>query len=221
MRKLFKRLALNPKALVLNGSFLNSYWASDIDLYEDVSDAKPDDVVSHVRALKVKALEVKVAYADGTIRRFKSTRVRLLKGKPVAMIKLDTVVKFLAFPIELSIIYAFKEQELSREAVIKELFADIKKKAVYKGVKRLNSIAKLRGQPNLYDDITENTRFGVINLSNERLKLLKQMKLGKREKRKYLDTITEDLRRYGLKIGDNLEGVLNDDVLEALQSQIS
>jgi hypothetical protein len=56
-----KTLAVNSDNLILNGSFKNSYWAADIDLYEAVSDrkavhAKLDEVVD-----KYDVIEIKVA----------------------------------------------------------------------------------------------------------------------------------------------------------------
>ena len=50
--------------------------------------------------------------------------------------------------------------------------AFILKNGMYKAIKRLNSVASILGHPDLFNDITERTRFGVMYLSNTRLKLL-------------------------------------------------
>jgi hypothetical protein len=218
-----KTLAVNSDNLILNGSFKNSYWAADIDLYEAVSDrkavhAKLDEVVD-----KYDVIEIKVAL------RSKSYKYKRLPPKlplHTVMVKVDIILQdILPFPIECSVIYDFNSEQMYNETkVIKEMIDDLEKKkySLFKKVKRLNSIAGLIGMKDLFADITEDTRLGLLNLTIERLALLNSDD-GKKhidDIPKYKEWIAEDLRKLGITLKDNHKNILEKEVHEKLNKII-
>jgi hypothetical protein len=108
--------------------------------------------------------------------------------------------------------------------VIKEMIDDLEKKkySLFKKVKRLNSIAGLIGMKDLFADITEDTRLGLLNLTIERLALLNSDD-GKKhidDIPKYKEWIAEDLRKLGITLKDNHKNILEKEVHEKLNKII-
>jgi hypothetical protein len=218
-----KTLAINSDNLILNGSFKSSVYAADIDLYEPVSDrkavhAKLDEVVD-----KYDVIEIKVALRSAS---YKYKRLPVKLPLHTVMVKADIILQdILPFPIECSIIYDFNSKQMYNETkVIKEMIDDLEKSkySLFKKVKRLNSIAGLIGMDNLFADITEDTRLGLLNLTIERLLLLNSDDGKKHIKNisKYKEWIAEDLRKLGITIKDNHKEILEKEVHEKLNKII-
>jgi hypothetical protein len=218
-----KTLAINSDNLILNGSFKSSVYAADIDLYEPVSDrkavhAKLDEVVD-----KYDVIEIKVALRSAS---YKYKRLPVKLPLHTVMVKADIILQdILPFPIECSIIYDFNSKQMYNETkVIKEMIDDLEKSkySLFKKVKRLNSIAGLIGMDNLFADITEDTRLGLLNLTIERLLLLNSDDGKKHIKNisKYKEWIVEDLRKLGITIKDNHKEILEKEVHEKLNKII-
>lgn len=215
-----KDCAINEKLLQLNGSFNNSYWASDIDLYEPVDSLKA--VLSKCEYLydRYDILEIKV---------FLKTISKKYKRPPktlrhtAKMVKIDILLtKQFPYPIECSIIYDFDPNSTyDKTKVVQDMVHDLEKKkySLFKKVKRLNSIANISGYKNLFKTFLDNTKMGLLNLSIERIETLKAGKkyLSESETDKYMQWIQEDLRKIGINIKSDLRKELDAIVDENLK----
>lgn len=221
--KVFNTVALDANRLQMNGSFLNSYWASDIDLYEKVSSGDMEKLIKgKVDAIRKSyiLLEVKTVRA-GHVRKYRRSQLLPRIHPKTDMVKVDFVLMFLAFPIECSIIYDRAVQVKRSSAEIeRQLLEDAKnpKYNMYKRIKRLASAGAVLGHKNLFRDITEDARLGVLYLSNERLKTLRSVRsiVGDATYAKYAAWIQEDLRKYGHSPKDDLDGAINKLILRRL-----
>ena len=225
-KQLFKHLAVSPSKLQLNGSYNSSYWASDIDLYEPVNKASVSKIQKVIRSLPCHklvdaVLEVKIQQHGKATKVSGEAISTITLPKAMSFCKVDMLITFTSFPIELTIIYDFEPGKLlDTRSVMDQLLEDAsdKKNGMYKAIKRLNSVASILGHPHLFNDITERTRFGVMYLSNTRLKLLRDnvTEFSRSEMLKYTDIIAEDLRKYGLTISSPLESLLNKEIKMSL-----
>ena len=226
VKKLFGDVMIHKNSFQLNGSYNDSYWAGDIDMYQIVSDDDVDAVYDKIQILirKYLFLELKIVEDDGTTTKFltseyvkKSTIKNIIKGS-LTMIKLDFVI-FIAYPIEASIIYDFDpDRQYDISNVIEDMLEDVKNYTVYKGVKRLNSIASLLGYNNMFEDILQQTKYGALYISNIRIDLLNRIRdrIDPKQYNNYMDTLHEDLRRIGLKTRD-----FNHDLIQFLKKSIT
>ena len=188
----------------INGSFTSSYWASDIDLYEDCSDTDIQKVYKQIRkyCLKYKPIEIKIVHQDGSSKKYKRLPP-LSKLKNTAMIKIDTIFRGLAFPIDCSVIYDWQpERTYDGDKLIHTFIQEIaeKKYGAYKAIKRFETIGKMLGfKTRLFPKVSNNTTIGVMYLSANRLAMLKDnhSQFSPEEKEQLRDTIREDLRRVG------------------------
>ena len=223
LTKLFKDLEIKNYNLQLFGSFNSSIWASDIDLYEPVSVADVPMIQRKIKLINRQYIlqEVKVVN-DGKKKKYSSQPPIILRNN-LEMIKIDFVVlDLLPYPIEVSVIYDF-EHTAKRDSneIIKDLVMDVKDptKSMFKRVKRLASIARLQGRDtSRFDNITEDARIGIVYLSNDRIKMLRNIRsiIGEKLYNKYTQWIHEDLRKYGLKMSDDLQKYINTEVTKRL-----
>ena len=227
VKQLFRNVMIHKTTFKLNGSFNNSYWAGDIDMYQSVTDKDISAVYDKIQYLTrtYMSLELKIVEDDGTTTKVLDDDIDEyvsdvnLYSKSLTMIKLDFVM-FLAYPIEASIIYdvdAGRKYDISD--VINDMLEDVVNyQSVYKGVKRLNSIASLLGYNNMFEDILQQTKYGALYISNIRIDLLNRIRdrIDPKQFNNYMDTLHEDLRRIGLKTRD-----FNHDLIQFLKKSIT
>lgn len=228
LRKLFTKLAIDKSEIMLNGSYANSYFASDIDLYENTQ-GKAHKVVQKVRKLKkslgttAHILEVKTQLKNGQKERLKEKLSTFTIENPdeVSFVKVDMIIKYFVFPIEVSMIYDINPEELTLESGINMFLDDIQElapKNLYKAVKRMHSIARMLGYNDMFNDVLNDGKLGVIYLSFSRLETLKIAKqfMTTDKYNTLKDYIKEDLRKYGLNLSDNLVEAMNEEVQKYL-----
>ena len=224
VKRVFSDVMIHKQSFQLNGSFNDSYWAGDVDLYQMVSDVDADAVYDRIKQILKKYifLELKIVEDDGTTTKiFNRDDINedIFKNKSLTMVKLDFVI-WLVYPIESSVIYDFDPQrKYPISEVINDMLNDIKNyKSVYKGVKRLNSIANLLGYRDMFQDVLQQTKYGALYLTNIRRDLLERIrsKLDPKEYQVLVDSLIEDKRRNMLKTRD-----FNDDLIQFLKKSIN
>lgn len=210
-RKLFSDLALNDHNIVLNGSFRNSYFASDIDLYEPVQQEDRHQLVNHIKGLssRYNVTEIKLFYRNHS----RKPKSLFSIPKHALMVKLDILLdKTFAYPIECTIIYDFNSTQMyNKVKVTRELLDDITshKYSILKKLKRMMSLFrlyKMRDEAEQLYEIVNDSRIGVMNLSKERLELVRSEGAKRYMKdadiKQVEDWVEEDLRRVGVKEKD-------------------
>ena len=188
----------------INGSFNSSYWASDVDLYVDCSDTDIQKVYKQIRkyCLKYKPIEIKIVRSDGNSKKYKRLPA-LSKLKNTATVKIDTIFRGLAFPIDCSVIYDWQpERTYDGDKLIQTFIQEIaeKKYGAYKAIKRFETIGRMLGfKTRLFPKVSNNTTIGVMYLSANRLIMLNDnhSQFSSEEREQLKDTIREDLRRVG------------------------
>lgn len=225
LKQLFKYLSQNVLNLKLNGSFKTSYFASDIDLYERVTKRSLRKLQTFIRYMPkhhknkpfFNIIEVKVVnQKDEKIKYHDVDDIEnIVLPTNISFVKIDLIIYFLEFPMEVTIIYDFDSQKkLSKKEIIERLLEDIQDPDInmFKAVKRFNSIGKLFGKPDLLKDFTENTQLGVLYLCKTRLEILKQIKhlIDSEEYSRLLQIVQNDLRVYKVKISDDIDKKIND-----------
>lgn len=229
-KRMFETIAININNLQLNGSFNNSYWASDIDLYEKVSSLKKvqqklKQLAQH-KHKDLQLMEVKVQYTTGDKNKHTSSFSSITLKGDVSFVKLDLVSFHYCFPIDVSIIYDVNSETMSKKEVVQALLDDIQYKLrdnLYKAVKRVSSISEIMGKPYDFAIITEDTKSGLLYLCINRLDVLHRIKdLTTRTQYNYwMDMIKDDLRRYNLTLSDDLQGELNKRVVSLSSKLLS
>lgn len=220
LRKLFRDVSLNLKNLELHGTYKYSYWASDIDLFEpcDYNDIEKllKTIVEVSKIYKVK--EVKVV-ENNKKRKFYNNFNEIQTTKP-ELIKVDLVLFDLVYPIDVSIIYDFDGEPYFND-LISDLLDEVlsRENHMYKKLKRLNDISNIVGYGNLFDNIINNVELGVMYLSKTRLKLLKEIRgtISYSDMKKYMNSISEDLRKFGYKTTDNLDKIMDEKINKLLK----
>lgn len=222
LQELFKTIAINIRKLQLNGSFQSSYFASDIDLYEPVKNV--ESVLSKIYDIEkhYDLREIKISYKNGNSEKYNCLEKLVLK-KNISFIKIDIIIYYFIFPMDCSIIYDFNSnKKYNDKEVVDDIVDDINNKYsnnLYKIVKRLNTLSKIIYHKNTFDEILDNTKLGVINLSYTRLQILKELngQLSDDELNRLHGIIQEDLRKYGLKVNDNLIAISNREIAHILR----
>jgi hypothetical protein len=217
LKQLFEDVCINQSKLYLNGSFADSYYASDIDLYEACSISKLSDVEDKIKFLsdKYNLLEVKVVDNKDSNKYHTFDNIKLSNNK-IKLVKIDMIVLFFVYPYECSIIYDFAPKDtMNTDSVISQMMEDVLsgKYNDYKSVKRMNSIMRLKtGKSDpLFDSIVSDTDIGVLYLCINRLETIKKVKhfVGKDEYDKMYWSIQDDLRRIGIHKTTGLDNELN------------
>ena len=223
LQKLFAEIGIGSK-LQLNGSFNNSYWASDIDLYEDITGVPLAKLQKHITKISksYKVTEIKVVCGSTSKKYEKNPNAY---PSTTALVKVDMLFDGLLFPIECSVIFDRNpEATYDDETITQSLVNEISEKLVagkmsmYKVFKRFNTIAKVKGMDVLFPDINNNTRWGVLYLSSERLKLLQQNDIDNKDK--YMQQVQEDLRKIDVHTHDPKEiiALLNKEMYDAMSN---
>lgn len=205
MRKLFKDVMIHKKSFKLNGSFNNSYWAADIDMYQSVKDGDINEIYEKINTIvkNYLFLELKIVEDNAnTLKIFNKSDIikSALYNKSLTMIKVDFVM-FLTFPIECSIIYDFDPNRMFNiNDVLNDMLKDAVKYPIYKAVKRLNSIGELLGFHDLFSDVLQQTKFGALYLTDTRIELVERIrdKLDKKQYDEFMNSLQEDKRKNGL-----------------------
>ena len=222
VKKLFGDVMIHKNSFQLNGSYNDSYWAGDIDMYQMADDSDAEAVYDRIQLIikKYLFLELKIVEDDGTITKiFNRDEINedIFKNRSLTMVKIDFVVR-LAYPIECSIIYDFDpDRNYDIGDVINDMLEDVINYPVYKAVKRLNSIAELLGYNDLFHDVLQQTKYGALYLSDVRMALIERIKhkLKIKDYNRWMDSLHEDKRRNGLKTRD-----FNSDLIQFLKKLI-
>lgn len=217
-RSLFKKVSINVKNLQLNGSFQNSYWASDIDLYENVKGSASRINKKVKQLLQDKSIvvtEIKVvnnANEDVKYQPNDSFTIPI----DVAYVKVDLYFFFFLFPMELTIIYDYGPKTITKNDAIEKLVEDVKDKSLgmYKRLKRLKSLGTILKIKVPIEHITEDTKIGLIYQTINRLNVIDELKdtLDPQQISKLKDILSDNLRRYDLSLDDNLQKVLDQEI---------
>lgn len=221
LKKLFYNVSIDMNNMELHGTYQYSYWASDIDLYEPVKYKDLKNVIKTIVALsKIYMIkEVKVVENNRKHRYYDDFK-KIKTSKP-ELIKVDLVLFDLVFPIDVSIIYDFDNGEQPMDDLISDMLDDVidDNTHLYKKLKRLNNISNLIGVGDLFEEIIDNTELGVLYLSKVRLQLLEEIEndIGRNDFYKYLDSVHEDLRKFGYKPSDNLDKIMDDKIKKLLK----
>lgn len=225
LKLLFKLFAVNINNLILNGSFRSSYWSSDIDLYEPLNKFDITIIRNKINEISknYKITEIKVQTDKRANKYWDAEKIKFPENETIIFVKIDTIIYFMLFPLECSIIYDYQpERQYNFEIVIEELLTDAIKPEnnLYKSIKRLDTICnEILGYDNVFWDILNNTKLGVLYLCSNRLKFLPSLRKQIPEKtyKKYYYQIHDDLRKYGVKIGEQDE-VLDREIKKYLEN---
>lgn len=204
IKRLFREIQIHKKTFILNGSFNDSYWAADIDMYQSVKDIDISEIYEKINHIikKYIFLELKIVEDNGN-----STKIfnvddinKNIFNKSLTMVKVDFVI-FLTYPIECSIIYDFDPERMYNiRDVLNDMLKDVLKYNVYKGIKRLNTIANIIGYKNLFDDVLQQTKFGALYLTDTRIELIDRIKdkIDITQYNMLMNSLIEDKRKNGL-----------------------
>lgn len=195
----------------LNGSFNSSYWASDIDLYEDCKGMILEIALKKMKSFaeKYPLTGIKIVTMNGKVE--KPSKLPKELPKDLSMVKLDLIFRGLTFPIDCSVIYDWQSDNTYNVSRIIETFADEmakKKYSLYKALKRCETLGQMLGYKfRMFRNIMDNTSIGVQYLSAMRLDMMKENKKSftSKELKKMKDTIQEDLRRVSVQMPPRLD----------------
>lgn len=216
-QRLFKITEINEN-MVMNGSFKNKYFASDIDLYNPIYE-KHEYWILKRRIEQMRnnynLIEIKYMLKNGS--KIKTIHQHKLDYNDISFIKIDLILFNNVFPFECSIIYDFEsETKYDDKKIIKDLLEDLhtKKYNLFKKIKRIKTILKISNfDDDFLNNIVDDIDINVLNMSIHRLKLLKNEKLkqviSQKDYDKFMNIIHEDLRKMKLKTTDDLEDILN------------
>jgi hypothetical protein len=237
LKDIFKSLSIDFNNLILNGSYNDSYFASDIDLYEKIDINKIEilnDILTNTKKNNdIQLLEIKLEYSDNKIKYNKYNKLNFTDSNlnKLIFVKFDFLLFKKAFPIELSIIYDVNIGKIEKNDIIELFLDDITKYKndsprikdsrgrirpnrdynLYKCFKRMDGIAGLFGYNNLFDFVLNNGICNVLYLLYNRYQQLKKSKkyISKIQYNKLRDELKDELLKYDLTLNDDILKELN------------
>ena len=190
--------------ITLNSSFSTSLYAADIDLYQPASKDNIKDLRNLLKNLKPSKIRCQFVESKMIDENDKVIKRKTLKNTKVpdnvVFLKLDFISTFMAFPIEVTIIYDFKPEKLtSIQVVTDELLKDMPKHKnnYYKLLKRAMSIFKIHGinKKNIEKIVNNATLGKIYQIYNQKMVL---NDFQSKDKEPFTNTIHEDLRRLNI-----------------------
>jgi hypothetical protein len=178
-KKLIKSIDTNKTPMYINGSFFQTLWASDIDLFQNVSKENIKHLISFLYdSLKnvgpnIKMMELKIGKTKhkdiNVLKDYKAVMKQLEDG---GFIKIDFLVYSGSYIEDITIIYNVAgDFKLDVPKVQKDTFKEIKANNHYKAIKRIHLLLpddeKLNG-------ILNNGDLGYAYITLSRIKALQE-----------------------------------------------